>query len=131
MVGLQGIARGASGAASPAAITLSFERGFSRAVPVTAVQVAVILAPPLTVRIHKKLSNPTLDQEQIEAELRTLAGHQKILLELDQVLRRIGTERGWSRTRLSAELIELQRRIRQIERRVQMLLIEAAKDDDL
>jgi hypothetical protein len=50
-------------------------------------------------------------QEQIAAELRTLAQHQKVLLELDQMLRRIGTERGWSRTRLAAELIELEQRI--------------------
>jgi len=70
-------------------------------------------------------------QEQIDAELRTLAQHQKVLLELDQVFRRIGTERGWSRTRLAAELIELGRRIKEVERRVEMLLIAAAKDDDL
>jgi hypothetical protein len=37
-------------------------------------------------------------QEQIESELRTMVQHQKILLELDQVLWRIGTEPGWSRT---------------------------------
>jgi ribosome-binding protein aMBF1 (putative translation factor) len=73
----------------------------------------------------------TVTQEQIEAELRTLAQHQKMLLELDQVLRRIGTERGWSQTRLATVLVELEQRINQIERRVQMLLIEAAKDDDL
>jgi len=53
------------------------------------------------------------------------------LLELDQVLRRIGTERGWSRTRLTVEILELGQRIKEIERRVQTLLIEAAKDDDL
>jgi hypothetical protein len=47
-----------------------------------------------------KVSNLTVDQEQIDAELQTLARHQKVLLELDQVLRRIGTERGWSRTKL-------------------------------
>ncbi len=70
-------------------------------------------------------------QERIDAELRTLAQHQKVLLELDQVLRRIGTERGWSRTRLAAELIELGQRINEVEHRVQTLLIEAAKDDDL
>ncbi len=69
--------------------------------------------------------------EQIETELRTLAQHQKILLELNQVLRRIGTEPGWSRTRLAAALIELEQRINEVERRVQMLLIEAARDDDL
>jgi ribosome-binding protein aMBF1 (putative translation factor) len=77
-----------------------------------------------------KVSNLTVDQEQIDAELQTLARHQKVLLELDQVLRRIGTERGWSRTKLAHELIELEQRINQIERRVQMLLIQAAKDDD-
>jgi hypothetical protein len=47
------------------------------------------------------------------------------------MLRRIGTERGWSRTRLTAELIELEQRINEVEHRVQMLLIEAAADDDL
>ncbi len=70
-------------------------------------------------------------QERIDAELRTLAQHQKVLLELDQVLRRIGTERGWSRTRLTAEILELGQRIKEVERRVQTLLIEAVKDDDL
>jgi ribosome-binding protein aMBF1 (putative translation factor) len=70
-------------------------------------------------------------QEQIAAELRTLAQHQKLLLELDQMLRRIGTERHWSRTRLAAELTELEQRINEVERRMQMLLIEAAVDDDL
>ena len=70
-------------------------------------------------------------QEQIESELRTMAQHQKILLELDQVLRRIETEPGWSRTRLAAALIELEQRINEVERRVQMLLIEAANNDDL
>jgi hypothetical protein len=70
-------------------------------------------------------------EEQIESELRTMAQHQKILLELDQVLRRIGTEPGWRWTRLAAELIELEQRINEVERRVQMLLIEAANDDDL
>jgi ribosome-binding protein aMBF1 (putative translation factor) len=70
-------------------------------------------------------------QEQITAELRTLAQHQKVLLELDQMLRRLATERGWSRTRLAAELVELEQRINEVERRVQMLLIEAAADDDL
>jgi hypothetical protein len=68
--------------------------------------------------------------EQIEAELQTLAEHQKVLLELDQVLRRIGTERSWSRTKLADELTALEQRINQIERRVQMLIIQAAKDDD-
>ena len=58
-----------------------------------------------------KVSNLTVDQEQIDAELQTLARHQKVLLELDQVLRRIGTERGWSRTKLADELIELEQRI--------------------
>ena len=72
-----------------------------------------------------------MTQEQIDAELRTLAQHQKVLLELDQVLRRIRTERGWSWTRLAAELIELGRRIKEVERRVEMLLIAAAKDDSL
>jgi len=70
-------------------------------------------------------------QEQIAAELRTLAQHQKVLLGLDQMLRRLATECGWSRTRLAAELIELEQRINEVERRVQMLLIEAAADDDL
>jgi ribosome-binding protein aMBF1 (putative translation factor) len=70
-------------------------------------------------------------QERIDAELRTLAQHQKVLLELDQVLRRIATERGWSRARLMAKILELGQRIKEVERRVQTLLIEAAKDDDL
>jgi hypothetical protein len=74
------------------------------------------------------VSNPRVNQEQIVAELRTLAQHQKVLLELDQMLRRIGSKRGWSRTRLAGEL---KQRINEIEWRVQMLLIEAAKDDDL
>jgi len=77
------------------------------------------------------VSKIDVTQQQIDAELRTLAQHQKVLLELDQVLRRIGTERGWSRTRPAAELIELGQRIKEVERRVEMLLIEAAKDDDL
>ena len=72
-----------------------------------------------------------MTQEQIAAELRTLAQHQKVLLGLDQMLRRLATERGWSRTWLAAELIELEQRINKVERRVQMLLIEAAADDDL
>ena len=72
-----------------------------------------------------------MTQEQIDTELRTLARHQKVLLELDQALRRIGTERGWSRTRLTAETLELGQRIKEVERRGQTLLIEAAKDDDL
>ena len=72
-----------------------------------------------------------MTQEQIDAELRTLVQHQKVLLELDQVLRRIGTERGWSRTRLTAEILMLGQRIKEVECRVQTLLIEAAKDDDL
>jgi hypothetical protein len=72
-----------------------------------------------------------LNQEQIDAELQTLARHQKILLELDEVLRRIGTERGWSRTRLGAELIQLEQCVNAIERRVQMLLIKVASDDNL
>ena len=72
-----------------------------------------------------------MTQQQIDAELRTLAQHQKVLLELDQVLRRIGTERGWSRTRPTAEILELGQRIKEVERRVQTLLIEAATDDDL
>jgi hypothetical protein len=76
-------------------------------------------------------SRNKMTQEQIAAELRTLAQHQKVLLELDQMLRWIGTERGWSRTRLVAELVELEQRIKEVERRVQMLLIEAAAADDL
>ena len=77
------------------------------------------------------VSKIDVTQEQIDAELRTLAQHQKVLLEMDQVLRRIGTERGWSRTRLTAEILELGQRIKEVERRVQTLLIEAVKDDDL
>ena len=71
-----------------------------------------------------------MTQERIAAELHTLTQHQKVLVELDQVLRRIGTERGWSRTRLTAELIELEQRSKEVELRVQMLLGEAATDDD-
>jgi hypothetical protein len=73
------------------------------------------------------VSKIDVTQEQIGAELRTLAQHQKVLLELDQMLRRIGTERGWSRTRLTAEILELGQRIKKVERRVQTLLIEAAR----
>jgi hypothetical protein len=47
----------------------------------------------------------------LRPNLRTLAQHQKVLLELDQMLRRIGTERSWSRTRLAIALIELEQRI--------------------
>jgi hypothetical protein len=72
-----------------------------------------------------------LNQEQIDAELQTLARHQKILLELEEVLRRIGTERGWSRTRLGARFIQLEQCINAIERRVQMLPTKAASDDKL
>src|SRR5713101_1494489 len=62
-----------------------------------------------------------MTQEQIDADLRTLAQHQKVLLELDRVLRRIRTERGWSRTRLTPEILELGQRIKEVERRVQTL----------
>jgi hypothetical protein len=75
--------------------------------------------------------NRKVTQERIAAELHTQAQHQKVLVELDQMLRRIGTERGWSRTRLTAELIELEQRIKEVELRVQMLLKESATDDGL
>jgi len=61
--------------------------------------------------------NRKVTQERIAAELHTLAQHQKVLMELDQVLRRIGTERGWSRPRLTAELIELEQRIKRLNSR--------------
>jgi hypothetical protein len=70
-------------------------------------------------------------QEQIAAELRTLAQHQKVLLELEQMLRRMRTERGWTGTKLATEVIELQKRLKEVERRVEMLLMKAAADDDL
>jgi hypothetical protein len=80
----------------------------------------------------RQAGNRKVTQKRIAVELHTLAQHQKVLVELDQMLRRIGTERGWSRTRLTAELSELEQRSREVElRRVQMLLRESATDDDL
>jgi hypothetical protein len=79
----------------------------------------------------EEAGNSKVTQERIGAELHTLAQHQKVLVELDQMLRCIGTERGWSRRRLTAELIELEQRIKEVELRVQMLLRESATDDDL
>ena len=72
-----------------------------------------------------------MTQEQIEVELRILSRRQKVLMEIEQVLKRIAAGRGWSRTRVTAALVELEQHINAVGRRVQMLLIEAAKDDDL
>jgi uncharacterized protein with PhoU and TrkA domain len=47
------------------------------------------------------------------------------------VLRRVAVERAWKETMIADALLELEQRINAVERRVQMLLIEAAKDDDL
>jgi uncharacterized protein with PhoU and TrkA domain len=68
---------------------------------------------------------------QIDSELRKLSYHQKVLMELEEVLRRVAVERAWKETMIADALLELEQRINAVERRVQMLLIEAAKDDDL
>jgi uncharacterized protein with PhoU and TrkA domain len=67
----------------------------------------------------------------IEAELKSLARYQTMLVELEIVLKGIGTRRGWSSTRIAGAVLGMEGRINAVERRVQMLLIEAAKDDDL
>jgi hypothetical protein len=68
---------------------------------------------------------------QIDSELRKLSYHQKVLMELEEVLRRVAVERVWKETMIADALLELEQGINAVERRVQMLLIEAAKDDDL
>jgi len=46
-------------------------------------------------------------------------------------LKRIAYNRSWSHIRIAAAVLGLEERINQVERRVQMLLIETIKDDDL
>jgi uncharacterized protein with PhoU and TrkA domain len=68
---------------------------------------------------------------EIDSELRKLSSHQKALIELEEVLRQVAVEGAWKETRIADALLELEQRINAIERRVQMLLIEAARDDKL
>ena len=67
---------------------------------------------------------------KIESELHKLSNHQKVLMGLEQVLKQIAAERAWKKAEVASSLVEIERLINAVERRVQMLLIEAAKDDD-
>jgi uncharacterized protein with PhoU and TrkA domain len=68
---------------------------------------------------------------QIEAELRSLARYRGMLVELEMTLKRLAASRGWSSTRIAESVFGLEGRINAVERRVQMLLTQAERDDDL